>query len=98
MKLVPLGSRVLIRRKPELTKTAGGIFIPDTATEKPVEGDVIAVGEGRLLDNGTLIAPKVKEGDHVLFAKFAGVEVVSNDDGYYLIMHESEILGRLVDG
>lgn len=84
--LQPLGNRVLIKRKPELTETAGGIIIPDTCTSKPMEGDVVNIGDE---------VEKVKKGDKVLFAKFAGVEFLSNEDGQFLIMAESELLGKL---
>ena len=84
--LQPLGARVLIKRKPELTETAGGIIIPDTLTEKPMEGDVISIGDE---------VKKVKVGDKVLFAKFAGVEILENEEGMFLIMSESELLGIL---
>lgn len=86
MKLQPLGTRVLVKRKPEITKTAGGIFIPDTCTEKPMEGDILGIGDE---------VKKVKFGDRVLFAKFAGVEVVNNDEGMFLIMDENELLGLI---
>lgn len=82
--LQPLGNRVIVKRKPEITQTAGGIFIPETCTEKPMEGDVMAIGDE---------VTKVKVKDKVLFAKFAGVEILENDDGYWLVMHENEILG-----
>ena len=85
--LQPLGARVLIKRKSELTETAGGIIIPETLTEKPMEGIILAIGDE---------VEKVKKGDKVLFAKFAGVEFLSNEDGQFLIMAESEILGKLI--
>ncbi len=84
--LQPLGARVLIKRKPELTETAGGIIIPETLTEKPMEGIILAIGDE---------IEKVKKDDKVLFAKFAGVEFLSNEDGQFLIMAESEILGTI---
>ncbi|MEA2066540.1 MAG: co-chaperone GroES [Thermotogota bacterium] len=87
MQLQPLGTRVLVKRKPEVTKTAGGIFIPDTCTEKPMEGDILSIGDE---------VKKVKPGEKVLFAKFAGVEVVSNDVGMFLIMDENELLGIII--
>jgi len=86
MNLMPLGQRVLVKRKPELTQTKGGIFIPDSCTEKPMEGEIVSIGDE---------VEKVKAGDKVLFAKFAGVEIVSNDDGQFLIMAEQEILGKI---
>jgi len=84
MELQPLGKRVLVKRKPEMTKTPGGIIIPDTYTEKPMEGVVIAIGDE---------IDKVDVDDRVLFAKFAGVEVINNDDGMYLILDQGSLLG-----
>lgn len=84
MKLQPLGARVLIKRVPELTQTAGGIIIPDTCTEKPMEAIIVSTGDE---------VEKVKIGDKVLFAKFSGVEVMSNNEGMFLIMDEKQLLG-----
>jgi chaperonin GroES len=89
----PLHDRVIIRRISESeTKTSGGLYIPDTAKEKPQEGEVVAVGKGKLLESGTRIEPDVKAGDRVLFGKYAGTEV-KLDGEEYLIMREDELLG-----
>ena len=92
MKFRPLHDRVLVRRVEEATKTAGGIIIPDTATETPQEGEVIAVGNGVLSDAGERVALDVKAGDKVLFGKWSGTEV-KVDGEELLIMKESDILG-----
>ena len=92
MKFRPLHDRVLVRRVEEATKTAGGIIIPDTATEKPQEGEVIAVGNGAIGDDNERVALDVKVGDRVLFGKWGGTEVkVDGED--LLIMKESDIMG-----
>lgn len=92
MKIRPLHDRVVIRRKEEETTTAGGIVLPGSATEKPSRGDVVAVGTGKILDNGDVRAVDVKVGDEVLFGKYAGTEV--NIDGEDLIvMREDDIMG-----
>ncbi len=88
----PLHDRVLVRRIEAEEKTAGGIIIPDSAKEKPSEGEVVAVGEGARKDSGELIAPTVKAGDRVLFGKWSGTEVTLNGEEL-LIMKESDILG-----
>jgi len=88
----PLGDRVIVRRVEEETKTAGGIYIPDSATEKPSEGEVLAVGKGRLTDRGDIIPMNVSVGDSVIFGKYAGSEVKVNGEDY-LIMEEKDILG-----
>lgn len=91
MNLKPLADRVVVKPIEQEEKTAGGIVIPDTAKERPQEGEVIAVGEGKLLDNGERVAPQVKVGDRVLYAKYGGTEVkVGGVD--YLILRESDIL------
>jgi len=88
----PLGDRVVIKRVEEEQKTKGGIIIPDTAKEKPQEGEVIAVGPGARDDNGKIHALDVKKGDRILFGKWSGTEVkIDGDD--LLIMKESDILG-----
>lgn len=92
MSLKPLGDRVLVQRVEAAEEVRGGIVIPDTAKEKPQEGVVKAVGDGRTLDNGQKVAMSVKAGDKVLFGKYSGTEV-KLDDEEYLIMSESEILG-----
>ena len=75
MNIKPLYDRVVIKRMEEEKMSAGGIVIPDSATEKPIKGEVVAVGDGKALDNGTVRAPKVKVGDKVLFGKYSGTEV-----------------------
>ena len=92
MKIRPLQDRVIIKRVEEEEKTKGGIIIPDTAKEKPMEGKVIAVGKGKLLEDGKIHALDVKAGDRVLFAKYAGTEV-KIDGEEHLIMREDDILG-----
>lgn len=95
MKIRPLHDRVLLKRfEPADKKTAGGIIIPDTAKEKPQEGEVIAVGPGKVTDDGKLKAMNVKVGDKVLFGKYSGNEVKMEDQDY-LIMREDDILGVL---
>ncbi len=92
MKFRPLHDRVVVRRTDEDERTAGGIIIPDTAKEKPQEGKVIAVGNGKLLDDGKLHPLDVKKGDRVLFSKYGGTEV--NVDGEeHLIIREDDVLG-----
>jgi chaperonin GroES len=92
MNVRPLHDRVLVKRVQEETKTAGGIIIPDSAKEKPVEGVVVAVGPGKVLDNGTKVVPSVKAGNRILFSKYAGTEVkISGEE--QLIMREDDILG-----
>ena len=87
----PLRDRVVVRRLEEERKTAGGIVIPDTATEKPMMGIVVALGGGRILDSGSVQELLVRIGDNVLFGKYAGTEIqIDGDD--YLIMRESDIL------
>ena len=92
MAFKPLHDRVLVRRVESDEKTKGGLIIPDSAKEKPAEGEVVAVGEGARKDSGELIAPSVKAGDRVLFGKWSGTEVTI-DGEELLIMKESDILG-----
>jgi len=92
MKIRPLQDRVIVKRIEEAEKTKGGIIIPDTAKEKPMEGKVIAVGKGKLMDDGKVHALDVKAGDRVLFGKYAGTEV-KIDGEEHLIMREEDILG-----
>ncbi len=96
MKIKPLGDRVLIERLEAEERSEGGIIIPDTAKEKPVEGRVIAVGEGRHTEDGKLIPMNVKEGDRVIYSKYAGTEV-KIEGKEYLIMREDDILGIVVE-
>jgi len=92
MSFRPLGDRVLVKRVEEETKTKGGIIIPDTAKEKPQEGEVVAVGPGARNDKGDIVALDVKAGDRILFGKWSGTEVkVDGQD--LLIMKESDVLG-----
>ena len=92
MAFKPLHDRVLVRRVQSDEKTKGGLIIPDSAKEKPAEGEVIATGEGARKDSGELIAPSVKTGDRILFGKWSGTEVTV-DGEELLIMKESDILG-----
>jgi chaperonin GroES len=87
----PLGDRIVVRRLEEETKTAGGIYIPDSATEKPAEGEIIAIGKGRVSDKGDVIAMEVKVGDKVIFGKYSGSEV-KVDNETLLIMREEDVL------
>ncbi len=91
-KIRPLHDRVIVRRIEENETTSGGIIIPDSAKEKPQEGEVIAVGEGKVKDDGTRQTLDVKEGDRVLFGKYSGSEI-SLDGEEFLMMREDEILG-----
>ncbi|OPX38076.1 MAG: co-chaperone GroES [Desulfobacteraceae bacterium 4484_190.2] len=91
MKVKPLHDRVIVKRVEEEEKTKGGIIIPDTAKEKPVEGKVIAVGKGKIPDNGNLQPLEVKEGDKILFGKYAGTEINIEGDEH-LIMREDDII------
>ena len=90
MNIKPLHDRVVIKRMEEEKVSAGGIVIPDSATEKPIKGEVIAVGEGKPLDNGQIRALKVKAGDKVLFGKYSGTEV-KVDGKDYLVVREDDI-------
>lgn len=92
MNLRPMQDRLIVKRLEEEQKTAGGLFIPDTAKEKPMRGEVVAVGKGKKTEDGKLIALDVKVGDKVLFGKYAGTEI-KVDGEEYLIMREDDILG-----
>jgi chaperonin GroES len=92
MKLRPLQDRILIQRAKEDEKTKGGIIIPDTAKEKPIEGTVIAAGNGKLSENGKRVALDVKKGDRILFGKYSGTEV-KIDGEEYLILREDDVFG-----
>ncbi|WAR44234.1 co-chaperone GroES [Methylomonas rapida] len=94
MKIRPLHDRVVVKRVEEETKTAGGIVLPGSAAEKPSEGEVLAVGEGKALDNGQVRPMAVKVGDKVLFGKYSGTEV-KVDGEQYIIMREDDIMGIL---
>ncbi len=92
MKLRPLQDRILVRRVEEAQKTKGGIIIPDSAKEKPAEGKVVAVGNGKLNEDGKRIPLEIKKGDRILFSKYGGTEV-QIDDEEHLIMREDDVLG-----
>ncbi len=92
MKIRPLQDRVIIKRMEEEKTSAGGIVIPDSATEKPIKGEVVAVGNGKILDSGEVRAIDLKVGDKVLFGKYSGTEV-KVDDVEYLVMREEDIMG-----
>ena len=94
MKIRPLHDRVVIKRMEEERLSAGGIVIPDTATEKPIKGEVVAVGEGKPLDNGQVRALKLKVGDKVLFGKYIGTEV-KLDGTEYLVVREDDVFAVL---
>ncbi|AEF99243.1 co-chaperone GroES [Methylomonas methanica] len=94
MKIRPLHDRVVVKRVEEETKTAGGIVLPGSAAEKPSEGEVMAVGSGKALDNGQVRALEVKVGDKVLFGKYSGTEV-KVDGEQYIVMREEDIMGIL---
>ncbi|MBK5101815.1 MAG: co-chaperone GroES [Desulfobacteraceae bacterium] len=91
MKVRPLHDRVIVKRVEEEEKTKGGIIIPDTAKEKPIEGKIIAVGKGKVLDNGKQVPLEVKKGDRVLFAKYGGTDI-KIDGEEHLIMREDDII------
>jgi chaperonin GroES len=92
MKIRPLQDRILVKRLEEETKTKGGIIIPDTAKEKPAEGTVVAVGKGKVSEDGSVIPMELKAGDRVLFSKYGGTEVKINGEEY-LIMGQDDVLG-----
>jgi chaperonin GroES len=96
MKIKPLNDRVLVKRMEEVQVTKGGIVIPDTAKEKPIEGKVIAVGPGKMSEQGQRMALQLKEGDRVLFGKYAGTEIKSEGEEY-LMMREEDILAVIAD-
>ena len=90
----PLGDRIVVKAITAEERTRGGIVLPDSAKEKPQEGEVIAVGPGRVLDNGQRLAPEVAVGDRVIYAKYGGTEV-KLDDEEYLILRESDVLAKV---
>jgi chaperonin GroES len=94
MKVRPLHDRLIVKRSEEEEKTKGGIIIPDTAKEKPIEGKVIAVGKGKIKKDGTKIPMEVKKGDRILFAKYAGTEV-KIDGEEHLIMKEDDVIATI---
>jgi len=91
-KIKPLGDRVIVKAKEAEETTKGGIFLPDTAKEKPIEGTVVAVGAGKVTEEGKLVAMSVKVGDVVLYGKYSGTEIKIDGDEY-LIMRESDVYG-----
>ena len=97
MNIRPLHDRLIIKREAEERKSPGGIVIPDTATEKPTFGKVIAVGKGKILENGEVRPPDVKTGDKILFGKYSGTEV-KLDDEEYLVLRENELLAVVANG
>jgi chaperonin GroES len=90
--LRPLHDRVVVKRTEEKEQMIGGLYIPDTAKEKPQQGQVVAIGDGRILEDGTRVPLDLNVGDQVLFGKYSGTEVKLNDEEY-LIMRESDVLG-----
>ena len=96
MKVKPLQDRILIKRIQEEEKTKGGIIIPDAAKEKPQEGMVVAVGDGKVLESGQRVAPQVKAGDKILFGKYSGTEI-KVDGEEHLILREDDILAIVED-
>ena len=96
MKIRPLQDRIIVKRLNEEEKTKGGIIIPDSAKEKPLEGKVVAVGKGKVLDDGKVREPEVKQGDRILFGKYSGTEIkIEGED--HLILREDDVLGIIVD-
>ena len=94
MNLRPLHDRVVVKREPEERKSPGGIVIPDTAGEKPTFGKVLAVGQGKILDNGQMRAPDIKVGDRILFGKYSGTEVRVNNEEL-VVMREDDVMAVL---
>ncbi len=94
VRLQPMGERIVVQREESETTTAGGIVLPDSAKEKPARGTVVAIGSGKVLDDGSRSESQLKEGDKVLFTSYAG-ETVEIDDVEYLLMREDDVLGVL---
>jgi chaperonin GroES len=94
VQLVPLGERIVIKPIEQEQQTKGGIYLPDTAKEKPQEGEVVAVGPGRITDDGNRIAMEVAVGDRVIYSKYAGTEYKDGDEEY-LILRESDVLAKI---
>ena len=92
--LQPLGERVIVKPSEQESTTKGGIFLPDTSKEKPQEGEVVAVGPGRVTDDGTRVAMELSAGDKVIYSKYAGTEYKDGDDEY-LILRESDVLAKI---
>ncbi len=95
MELFPLGDRIVVKALDKEEVSASGIIIPDTAKEKPQEGEVIAVGPGRMTDDGVRLSIDLNKGDKILFSKYAGTEVKLNGSDEYLILRESDILAKI---
>lgn len=98
MNFQPLGDRIILKPLEPESKTKGGIVLPDTVKEKPQEGKVVAVGKGKILENGNVQKPEVKEGDTVLYGKYSGTEVTTKDGEEYLIVREEDILAIVKKG
>ncbi len=96
MKIRPLHDRILVKRLEEKEVSKGGIIIPDTAKEKPIEGKVVATGNGKILENGKVRPLEVKEGDHILFGKYSGTEIKIEGEEF-LMMREDDVLGVIQD-
>jgi chaperonin GroES len=92
MEIKPLGDRIVVKVLEAETKTKGGIVLPDTAKEKPQEAKVVAVGKGKVLENGTISAPEVKVGDKIIFGKYSGNEITTKEGEDLLILREEDIL------
>lgn len=97
MKLQPLADRVIVKALDPIEKTKGGILLPETAKEKPQEGKIVAVGKGKVLDNGQISAPEVKVGDRILYGKYSGSEITTSEGEDLLIMREDDILAVFKD-
>ena len=97
MKLQPLADRIIVKPLEAIEKTKGGILLPETAKEKPQEGKIVAVGKGKVLDNGSVHAPEVKVGDRILYGKYSGSEISTSEGEDLLIMREDDILAVFKD-
>ncbi len=97
MKLQPLADRIIVKPLEAIEKTKGGILLPETAKEKPQEGKIVAVGKGKVLDNGQISAPEVKVGDRILYGKYSGSEITTTEGEDLLIMREDDILAVFKD-
>ena len=95
MEIKPLGDRIVVKPLGAEEKTKGGIVLPDTAKEKPQEGKVVAVGKGKILENGQVQAPEVKVGDRILYGKYSGTEIATRDGEELLIMREDDVFAIL---
>ena len=91
MEIKPLGDRVVVKSLDAMEKSKGGIYIPDSAKEKPQEGKIVAVGKGKVLDNGQVQTPEVKVGDRILYGKYSGTEITTKEGEELLIMREEDI-------